>query len=295
MAYRAVLLNLLSGKRHMQLTKYEQRILSEIDEFKNPNPSLFGKIKEAVNKPLDVAADFAMDNAVGEAVSKAFIGILELLNDASSFTVRDQAIFKEFREDGHGGVRSHDDIFNLQLKHVDKTVGYLGAKYKALAAGEGVAAGMGGAAGLAVDIPAFLGLALRAVSEYATYYGFDVGIEGERIFAMKILTLASSPTVAAKQAALAQLTKVSVMVAKKKTWKELEKFVSVKAVKKIAEMLGIRLTKAKLAQVVPVIGAGVGGGYNAWYMAAVTKSAHLMYRERFLIERYGPDVAVNVR
>ena len=43
--------------------------------------------------------------------------------------------------------------------------------------------------------------------------------------------------------------------------------VSVQVIKKIAQALGMRLTKAKLAQIVPLVGAGVGAGFNAWYVA----------------------------
>jgi hypothetical protein len=75
----------------------------------------------------------------------------------------------------------------------------------------------------------------------------------------------------------------------------MQRLLTVQIVKKIAEALGIRLTKAKLAQVLPVIGAVVGGGFNAWFLAEVTETASYVYRERFLMEKYGPQVAVEVR
>ena len=49
------------------------------------------------------------------------------------------------------------------------------------------------------------------------------------------------------------------------------------------------LTKAKLAQVVPVAGAVIGGGFNAYYTDKVCKAAFYLYRERFLAEKYGVD------
>ena len=42
------------------------------------------------------------------------------------------------------------------------------------------------------------GLNLRAIGEYATYYGFDIGRQEERLFALNVLGLASSPSDAAK-------------------------------------------------------------------------------------------------
>jgi hypothetical protein len=59
---------------------------------------------------------------------------------------------------------------------------------------------------------------------------------------------------------------------------------------RIAKRIGVRLTKAKLAQTIPVIGAGVGAGFNAWYVSRVCNAAYFLYRERFLAEKYGPEV-----
>ena len=54
--------------------------------------------------------------------------------------------------------------------------------------------------------------------------------------------------------------------------------------------VGVRLTKAKLAQVVPAVGAVVGSGFHACYTARVCDAAYCLYRERFLAEKYGDDV-----
>jgi len=277
------------------LKPYDKSALVEIDVFKNPPESWWSTVTDVVAKPFEVVADFAFDNVVGAAVTKAISGIVGLLNDGASWTVRTSAILEEYRDDGHPNVTTLKDIHELDLEQVDRTVGYLGAKYKLLAFGEGAGTGALGAPGIAVDIPALVALALRAVNEYATYYGFDVALESERMFVMQILSAASAPSVAAKQVALAELSRVAVMIAQRKTWEELQRLVTVQIVKKIAEALGIRLTKAKLAQVVPVAGAVVGGGFNAWYVGSVTEAAYLLYRERFLMEKYGPEVAVPVR
>jgi len=277
------------------LKPYDKSALVEIDVFKNPPESWWSTVTDVVAKPFEVVADFAFDNPVGAAVTKAISGIVSLLNDGASWTVRTSAVLEEYRDDGHSTVTTLKNIQELDLEQADRTVGYLGAKYKSLAFGEGAGAGALGAPGIAIDIPALVGLSLRAVNEYATYYGFDVALESERMFAMQILSAASAPSVAAKQVALAELSRVAVMIAQRKTWAELQRLVAVQMVKKIAEALGIRLTKAKLAQVVPVAGALVGGGFNAWYVGSVTEAAYLLYRERFLMEKYGPEIAVPVR
>jgi hypothetical protein len=277
------------------LSPYEQRAHREIDLFKNPPRSWLGDVWETVNKPLEWAGDVAFDNPVGSVVAKAVAGIVSTLNDGASWSVRVDAIYEEFRAAGHASVQGGADIKHLDLRDVDKTVGYLAAKYKVMAGGEGAAAGTLGFPGIAIDIPVLVSLALRAVNEYATYYGFDLSLQHEQAFAVSILGAASCPTVAAKQVAMAELSKLSVLISQPKTWAELQRLVSVQVIKRIALVLGIRLTKAKLAQVVPLVGAGVGAGFNASYVAKVTRTAYQLYRERFLIEKYGPDVAIPMR
>ena len=89
---------------------------------------------------------------------------------------------------------------------------------------------------------------------------------------------------------MAQLVKIAQDVAKKKAWKDLEKHAFVKVIQAIAKSIGVRLTKAKLAQIVPVTGALVGGGFNSYFTSKVCDAAFYLYRERFLARKFGPDV-----
>jgi hypothetical protein len=107
---------------------------------------------------------------------------------------------------------------------------------------------------------------------------------------MNVLGLASSPTDASKTLAMAQLVKIAEDVAKKRTWKQLEEHAFVQVIQQIAKALGIRLTKAKLAQILPAAGAVVGGGFNAYFTSKVCDAAYYLYRERFLAAKYGAEV-----
>jgi hypothetical protein len=267
-----------------ELSPYDRRALEEIGAFRNPAQSRAGRTLSWITAPAGKAVGFVTGNVMGGAVTRAIHGILSLLNEGASWSVRTEAIHSEFRAKGHTRVRKPADIHELNLEQVDRTVGYLAAKYKALAAAEG--AGVGALGGLAIlgDVPLLAGLALRAVNEFAAYYGFDTSLQSERMFALSVLTAASSPTVAAKQVTLAELSRASVMFGQRRE-------ASVSALKTSAEALGVRLTKGKLAQLLPVAGAVVGAGFNAWYLNEVTNTAYMLYRERFLMERYGSTVA----
>ena len=142
---------------------------------------------------------------------------------------------------------------------------------------------------MVIDIPALVTLNLRAIGEYATYCGFDVSTQQERLFAMNVLGLASSPSDASKTLALAQLVRIGQDVAQQKVWKQLEQHAFVILLQRIAKALGIRLTKAKLAQAVPILGGVVGAGFNAYFTSKVCDAAYFLYRERFLAAKYGED------
>jgi len=77
-------------------------------------------------------------------------------------------------------------------------IGWLAAKYKGAALVEGAATRAAGLLGIPPNIVALLTLNLRAIGEYATFCGFDISRQEERLFAMNVLGLASSPTDASK-------------------------------------------------------------------------------------------------
>ena len=272
------------------ISEYDRRAIAEIHQWKTPELSWFGQAMRAIDWPLSKATDWILEQQlVGEAIRKAISGVVSVCNDAAQWSVRQEAIYDEFRRAGHA-LETSTDLTSLRLEDIDRVVGFLDAKYKSLAAAEGAVTGVAGLPGIVVDLPALVMLNLRAIGEYATYYGFDVTVQQERLFAMNVLGLASSPKDAAKQIAMAELVRIARDVAMRRTWTALEEHAFVQVIQQIARAVGVRLTKAKLAQVVPVVGAAVGSGFNAYYTARVCDAAYYLYRERFLAEKYGHDV-----
>jgi EcsC protein family len=277
---------------------YEENARHQIWLWKNPEQSWFDKAIAVANRRLDKAGEVVLKTPrLGPALQKALVGMLGVINDVSHWLVRPDAILEEYRHFTRREVTGLSDIYTLDLQSVDRVIGWLDTKYEGIALAEGAAAGGLGvltpAAALAAipaDVVALMTLNLRAVGEYATYCGFDVSSQEKRLFALNVLAYASSPTDGAKQLALAQLVRISRDLALRKTWKDLERNASVQAVQQIAKALSIRLTKAKLAQVLPVAGAVIGGGFNAYYTNKVCNAAFYLYRERFLAEKYGVEV-----
>lgn len=271
-----------------ELSKYEKAAIKSIHQWKSPEINWFDKPLEIINRPLEKAGALATEvPGVDWVLKKAVSGLVGLLNDFAHWSVRPEAIFKEYRKASYTNVKSLHDIFTLDLEEADGVNGFLAAKYKTLATTEGAAAGYVGLPGIPPDIIALITLNQRAIGEYATYYGFDISSQQERLFGLNILGLASSPNDAAKSIAMAQLVRIAQDVAKKAAWKDLQRHSFVKIIQTIARSLGIRLTKAKLLQIVPLAGAVVGGGFNAYYTSKVCDTAFYLYRERFLAEKYG--------
>ena len=274
-----------------ELSDYERSAVIGIHGWKHPRIGWLEKAMGVRNRPLEKAkkllteipgVDWAMEKAVG--------GLVGLLNDLAHWSVRPDAICAEYRKAGFEGIKTPGDIFSLDLEDVDKVTRWLAAKYKTLATVEGAATGYVGLPGIPPDAVALVALNQRAIGEYATYYGFDISSQQERLFALNILGLASSPNDAAKQAAMAQLVRIAQDVAQKRPWADLERPAFVRIIQLIAHSLGIRITKAKLAQIVPIAGALAGGGFNAFYTSNVCDAAHHLYRERFLAEKYGEHI-----
>lgn len=282
----------LAKRNAMQATsEYDQRALCEVHAWKNPEIGWFGQAMKALNWPLDKAGDLILATpALGDAIKSSIQGLTGVCNDVAQWSVRPEVIYEEYRKAGHPGIKKPADVFTIELEQVDRAVGWLDAKYKGIALVQGAATGSVGLLGIPADIVALITLTLRAIGEYATYYGFDVSSQQERLFAINVLGLASSPTDASKRLAMAQLIRIAQDVAKKRTWKQLEQHAFVQLIQQLAKALGIRLTKAKLAQVMPAAGAAVGGGFNSYFTAKVCDAAYYLYRERFLAVKYGVDV-----
>lgn len=264
------------------LSPYERKALVSIEEWKNPTPSFFSRAISYVDKPLDFVGELVLKTPwLGDVLQKSVRGVLSVANDAAQYTVRSKAIIAEFSAAGHQ-VSTLRDIRSLDLEDVDAMVGWLSAKYKALAAAEGAGTGLIGAPGIAIDVPALLSINFRAIGEFATYYGFEIGRQEERIFALAILHYAASPKDASKGLLMAEVAKVTKQVASKKTWETLNQSALVKIIEAIATKIGIKLTKGKLGQTIPFVGAGVGGSFNAYFTEKVCEAAYYYYRERFI-------------
>lgn len=266
---------------------YERRALREIQRWKEPKMGWFGATVRRVNATLHSATDLIRKvPGVDWTIDNVVAGLLRVTNEIVQDSVWTDGVYTDYHAAGHA-VSAPTDIHRLDLEHVDGVMYGLDAKYRGVAAAEGAATGYAGAAGILPDVVALVAINLRAAGEYATYCGFDLSDPTERFFALQVLNAVSQPTDAAKQAALVPVIRVSHAIARQQTLQTIEQVTLTQAIRNAARALGIQLTRRKLAQVVPVAGAVVGSGFNAYYTSKVCDAAFFLYRERLLMAKYG--------
>jgi EcsC protein family len=268
------------------LSAYDEEALKRIEKWRNPDRgAIINKVVDVARyagKPIEwVSGQVTNAPLIGDVIKSAASGIFSLCNDAAQWSISHEYVFKDFRSSGHD-VSKLEHIHTLELQKIEKMIGWVPTQYSGILAAEGIATGFAGAPGLIADIPSLIILSMRAIGVYATYYGFDVNYQEERLFALQVLSEASGVNDATKAAFMANLSKIAKQVAQKKTWEQLEKDALVRLIRRIAEAIGQKITKDKMAQVIPVVGSVVGGGFNYYYMSKVCKAANYMYMEKFI-------------
>ena len=219
-------------------------------------------------------------------IENVIAGLIRLINEITLDWVPADSILEKYRGAGHD-VTDVRELRQLDLEHMDGPASALKTGYVSVAGAQGAATGFAGAAGIPTDIVALVALNLRAAGEYATHYGFDISADVERLYALTLLDHVAQPSTKAKDVAMSPVVKLTSRLARMQAMDVIEQVAMSKAVTRIARSIGIHLTRAKLAQLAPVTGAVIGGGYNAYYTSKVCDTAYYSFRRRFLIQKYG--------
>ncbi|MFH1136472.1 MAG: EcsC family protein [Pseudomonadota bacterium] len=269
---------------------YELKALREIRAWKAPKKKALWRRLAAPAFPASHAADLITGlPGVNWVVEKTVGGLITILGDLAHWTVSPERVYKSYRHNGYP-VFGPADVFSLDLEDVDRLARGLAKKYQGLAAAEGAVAGSAGLPGLPADIISLTALNQRAAAEYSTHYGFDISLEQERLLALDVLWLASREEEKDQSLAMRQIRNLAFGAARKKALGSLEDKILPEVIAGLAERLGLNLVKSKGLQFIPVVGLAVGAGSNILFTGRVCRAARQLYRERFLLEKYGPDL-----
>jgi EcsC protein family len=298
-----------------------ERLVAEAAGQPTPEPGRLGSWKQAATSQVkDVAvkaksgvvdhvprADRAMV-AVDAAMQKALAGLHATFVERGLNSVSPGTIFKAFASEG-AHVASYDEVRKLDLKLCDRSVPRRKERYVAMAAGQGAATSLavtGATVATTVSGGTTLGVAFgavvldvtsmlvgmgRIVALVAAHYGYDVREPEEQVFASGVLSYSTASNAAEKAASLAALSRLTQEMMRQATWKQLQQHQMVNIIQTVVTSLGFKLTKKKLAQVVPVAGVVINGGLNALLARNTFNRAQDVYRLRFLTEKYELDAA----
>lgn len=258
------------------LTDYERGVLAELSDWQRQAPSWGTRL---LAKPSGVAAR-AVQNMVPEEALR--YGLEQLNRVAHRFEDRDDVLRR-------AGVADEQALASQSLAAADHLAVQIARRAMVLGGAGGAVLGVTGVAGMVIDIPALLTLALRTIHRTSYCYGEQLdGTERQRQV-IGIFALASANTLAEKQAALAALAEDRDVVddawrdgIERVAEREMAKEATVFSLQTLASRVGWHVGSRKGAGVVPLLGALVGSSMNAWYLHDVSKTARRVFQWRRL-------------
>ncbi len=259
-------------------------------------------VPDGAKNAMHAVGDSAPADWVGEAARSAGRTLMRV----SRVGLTPAAVVRSHQRKGHE-VERLLDVRSLDLELVDKVRGRnLDLAYAAVGAGAGAGTGLmitGGevvagsgvgaapgagtvAGAMALDLAAVIALSSRAVGQVALSYGYDPEDPTEKAFIASVVNFATASTTAAKEAAFADVVKLSRLLVRGKPWKVLNETVFARMAQALSSRIGVRLTQKSLGKLVPFVGVGVGAVMNFATLEGVVDSANIAYRRRFLLEKY---------
>jgi hypothetical protein len=252
----------------MSQEAYIFAILAEQDAYRAAPPSAMPRMIRRLSRPIAILTHRMIPAAAVETA-------LNAADWVASATVRKAAISHDFSD----------------LETCDTAATEIRRWALGYAATGGGAAGAFGLAGLAVDVPATITLALRTARLTGLCYGFGADTAAERVFILDILQLAGANSREEKAAALARLSADRTELPAE-TWGQIVQMTGQSAgiqtaSKRVAQVLGVNLSARKVAQIAPIVGAAIGAGVNAAFQNDVAMAARHAYRLRWLAVNEG--------
>lgn len=248
------------------MTTYEYKILEELKLWQNEmikDATMVNKLAKRVQDKVNSYIPEKVHNAITTAIKQMFRGVLfgaELANQAP-------------RTEG-----------NMELREaiVQQKIEF----YKKGAAAEGGITGAGGILMGLADFPLLLSIKLKLLFEIAAVYGFDVSNYKERLYILHIFQLAFSSHQRRKEVFLAIIdwnTKAA----------HLPNDINDFEWRTFQQEYRDYIDLAKMAQLIPVIGAPIGAVVNYRLIIKLGKTAMNAYRMRLLQPGNGEQILLN--
>jgi len=258
---------------------YEQQQIRAIEEWEDRQPSNLAKAVGFFSAPLTWAAQKIIPpETMEQALNTAF-------NAASAFSGNDDLLSEAHLMGFEAATVS--DLRQAPL-HVSDCLSASVTKWgKGLAGAEGAVTGMTGMLGLTADVPALIILAIRTIRKIGYAYGFDTAREEERPFVLHCLSAGAANCQEDKKRAIASAMELKTVLdlpseaaIRKAQGEILSKEAFSAAVRNVAKQLCINLARRKAAQVIPIVGGGVGAVMNVFFLGDIAEASHRLYQRR---------------
>jgi hypothetical protein len=263
------------------LSPYDEQALRELRAWKSPTPTLRGRTGDWIERLIKAVTD----RVPLRLIDKVLGWVLPRMRDVTWRVTSQQLVLRAYRRAGMS-ISSIGHIAHLELRTVDAVAGDKRIHEGAVAGTQGAVAGFFGGWALAADIAGVMLLSMRAVQSRALVYGFDPSKKEELAFVLQVLDAATRLGPNSKAAAR---TGVS-MVGKHMTTHAIAARTVEQVLQRMPKQLTARFAAMKSESVAPVIGSFTSASFNAWYLQAVSHTARIAYRERFLRRKYGDDL-----
>lgn len=277
------------------LTPYERRVRREILDWRSTDASRVQKILDALSTPAEWTLKRLSTAAARDTVTEALRGGLEMVQDGSRRTFRVRSVLANARSHGVS-AETVADLRTADLERLDELARTHERPNKWLAAVEGGTCGLGGVGATLADLPLLFGIALRAVQQIGTCYGFDVEDPDVRPVALSVFNVGAGASSSAKAALLADVHVAAEAFARKWTYEKVARRTTTGAAaqalkrmtRRLPQKIARKVTKQKLVQTLPLVGAAIGAGFNYAFLSTTARAARMTFRSLFLTRRYGP-------
>lgn len=294
------------------MTRYEQKawqesikVLHAPERRKIVPAAVRSRVSSAASAVSTKAAELPGADTARTITEKAFEGSLALTFQPALRSASANATVAKYAK-SNPDVTTLEDVRSLPLQTRDAmlppkfgytlaSAGQGGATAFAVTGAEVATTVSAGATGgvivaaVAADAVASMAMMGRSVGVVASRYGYDPRLPEEELFAMGVLSVGLASTVGAKNQALAALSRLTQQMTRRATWDKLRQHVMVRVIDKAYTHLGLKLTRQKLAQTVPVLGIGLNAALSAQLTEATFRRAQAVYRLRALSDAYGID------
>jgi hypothetical protein len=268
------------------LTTYETEQLARLREWQAQSP---GFLTRSFAKAAGPAGNVAQKLIPTAALKAALDGVQSIGARVSDR----RSILK------HAGVGSIAELRALELQACDRLAARVRLRAMLLAGSSGAAFGIAGGFGMVADVPTLLLQTFRSIHRTALCYGEALDAPQLRRLPIAVFALASANTVEEKRAALGAIDHDSHSAAwrdgmERVAQREFAKDAAMFSLRNLAKTLTEHLGLRKAAGSIPITGALIGGGVNAWYLGDVTQAAKTTFQLRWLRAKYGETAALEI-